>query len=335
MKRTPMKLVSHGKKVAISALVVLIAGVASAQQPPSPGLALTSDLALAGMEGRIAELDKQIAKDRTELEAVGPAHAAADVRVRLRGRRLYRLLRAGLMPLSGGFAEFVEHAQNVERLKRAIDRDLLEQGKLGTRGVELAKALETSSKERRELAERKTLAETAKVAIEEEKRRREAFERAFAVSQWQGPTSPEGQIVVYGPSGKMPLESADPSSFAARKGRLTFPVAGEAEIKATTKEGGPAVEIKAPLGAVVRAVHPGRVAFADRYGTYGSLVILDHGDRCYTISANLGTADVKVGDEVSAGEKLGTVGDDGRGPSLYFEIRVGNQKVPPQAWLGL
>ena len=133
----------------------------------------------------------------------------------------------------------------------------------------------------------------------------------------------------------MPLESADPSSFKARKGRLTFPVSGQAEVRAMQKDGGPGVEITAPLGAIVRAVHPGRVAFADRYGAYGQLVILDHGDRCYTVSANLGTIDVKVGDELSAGERVGTVGDDGRGPSLYFEIRIGNDKVPPQTWLGL
>jgi septal ring factor EnvC (AmiA/AmiB activator) len=145
----------------------------------------------------------------------------------------------------------------------------------------------------------------------------------------------EGEIVVYGPSGKTVPESLDPGSFRARKGRLTFPVVGQAEVKAAIKEGGPGLEIKAALGATVRAAHAGRVAFADRYGTYGSLVILDHGDRCYTVSANLGTIDVKVGDEISSGEKIGTVGDDGRGPSLYFEVRVGNDKVPPATWLGL
>jgi murein DD-endopeptidase MepM/ murein hydrolase activator NlpD len=44
---------------------------------------------------------------------------------------------------------------------------------------------------------------------------------------------------------------------------------------------------------------------------------------------------VKAGDEISSGEKIGTVGDDGRGPSLYFEVRIGNDKVAPGPWLGL
>jgi septal ring factor EnvC (AmiA/AmiB activator) len=85
----------------------------------------------------------------------------------------------------------------------------------------------------------------------------------------------------------------------------------------------------------VRAVFAGRIAFADRYGAYGRLVIVDHGDHYYSVSGNLAGIDVKVGDEVSAGERLGSVGDEGRGPMLYFEIRHGTDTVPPTPWLGL
>jgi septal ring factor EnvC (AmiA/AmiB activator) len=107
-------------------------------------------------------------------------------------------------------------------------------------------------------------------------------------------------------------------------------------VKPTTREGGPGVDIKAAAGTPVRAVHPGRVAFADRYGTYGKLVILDHGEKYYTVSGNLASIDVKVGDVLSAGEKIGTVGGEPGGPSsLYFEIRLGSDRLPPAAWLGL
>ncbi|MEO7096364.1 MAG: peptidoglycan DD-metalloendopeptidase family protein, partial [Polyangiales bacterium] len=330
-------------------LTLLTAGLALTSSQAAPGdygaqlqpqgLALTSDAALADMDRRLSTIDVEIARDKKELETIAPLHTAAETRIRARGRRLYRLIRAGLMPLSGGFAAFVEHAQKVEGLKRALGADLATEQKLESRGAQLATLLDALARERTELSDRKGLAEAAKIAIDEERRRREAFERAFASSMGPkllpGPYGSGDEIVVYGPSGKMPLESVDPASFKARKGRLTFPVSGQAEVKAMQKDGGPGVEITAPLGAVVRAVHPGRVAFADRYGAYGQLVILDHGERCYTVSANLGAIDVKVGDEVSAGERLGTVGDDGRGPSLYFEIRIGNDKVPPQTWLGL
>jgi septal ring factor EnvC (AmiA/AmiB activator) len=325
----------------IALALSLVASVASAQTdvaPPTPqpsGLGMATSEAISDMEVQLARLDKDMTDARRELEGVAPAKAAAETRIRARGRMLYRLLRAGLMPLGGGFASFVDHAQRVERLKRALAKDLADDAWLGKRGAELAGSLDAWTKERAALADKKNLAVAAKSALDEEKRRHEAFESAFATS-WQGPTKPPSdEIVVYGPSGKSAPESLDPGSFRARKGRLTFPVAGQAEVKAAMRDGGPGLEIKASLGAVVRAVHPGRVAFADRYGTYGQIVILDHGDRCYTISANLGTMDVKVGDEVSAGERIGTIGDDGRGPSLYFEIRIGNERVAPQPWLGL
>ena len=323
----------------IALALVLVASVASAQTdvaPPPPGLGIATNEAISDMEVQLARLDKDMAEAKKELEGVAPAKAATEARIRARGRMLYRLLRAGLMPLGGGFAAFVDHAQRVERLKRALSKDLADDAWLGKRGAELAGSLDAWTKERAALADKKNLAVAAKSALDEERRRREAFEAAFATS-WQGPTTKPAsdEIVVYGPTGKSAPESLDPASFKARKGRLTFPVAGQAEVKAAMRDGGPGLEIKASLGAVVRAVHPGRVAFADRYGTYGQLVILDHGDRCYTISANLGSIDVKAGDEVSAGERIGTIGDDGRGPSLYFEIRIGNERVAPQAWLGL
>jgi septal ring factor EnvC (AmiA/AmiB activator) len=62
-------------------------------------------------------------------------------------------------------------------------------------------------------------------------------------------------------------------------------------------------------------------------------VIIDHGARHYTVSSNLATVEVKVGDEVNAGERLGTVG--GSPSALYFEVRVGKDTVDPAEWLGL
>lgn len=310
-------------------LLIAVPTLAFAQAPP------ISPAAIDALEKRLSTLDKEIDVERKELSEIGPRRVATSARVRGRGRMLYKMLRAGLMPLGGGFKSFVDHAQRVERLKHSINADLVEETTLSTRAHTLSLSLDTLTKERTEVTEKKQILEVAKVAIDEEKRRREAFERAFGTSIGPSMIKNDGEIVVYGPSGKMAPESIDPGSFKARKGRLTFPVSGQAEVRATTREGGAAVEIKAALGASVRAAHGGRVAFADRYGTYGSLVILDHGDRCYTVSANLGTIDVKVGDELSAGEKLGTVGDDGRGPSLYFEVRIGNDKVPPAPWLGL
>jgi septal ring factor EnvC (AmiA/AmiB activator) len=96
----------------------------------------------------------------------------------------------------------------------------------------------------------------------------------------------------------------------------------------------------APSGSVVRAVHAGRVAFADAYAAYGRTVILDHGGGYYTVSANLGSIEVKVGDDVPFGSRIGTVGsadgvNDTGAARLYFEIRVGTNTVAPADWFGI
>lgn len=88
-------------------------------------------------------------------------------------------------------------------------------------------------------------------------------------------------------------------------------------------------------GSVVRAVYPGRVAFADSYADYGKSVILDHGSGYYSVSANLGSIGVEVGQEVAAGTRIGTVGRGRAGPALYFEIRRGAETLNPSAWFGI
>ncbi len=116
-----------------------------------------------------------------------------------------------------------------------------------------------------------------------------------------------------------------------------MPVTGRAEIRAARRDGtdGPGLELRAPVGTAVRAVFAGRVAFADRFGAYGRIVILDHGDHYFTVSGDLDEVDVKIGQDVSAGERVGTVGDDGQGAMLYFEVRRGAQTIAPGGWLGL
>jgi septal ring factor EnvC (AmiA/AmiB activator) len=77
------------------------------------------------------------------------------------------------------------------------------------------------------------------------------------------------------------------------------------------------------------------VRFAGWFRGYGRMVIVDHGERFFTVSGHLDTLRVEAGASVAAGEPLGTVGDTGSlaGPRLYFEIREGSEAVDPLAWL--
>ena len=126
------------------------------------------------------------------------------------------------------------------------------------------------------------------------------------------------------------------AGFAAQKGSLSFPIAGRTTIRPARRPSsdGPGLELRAAPGSAVRCVFQGRVAFADTYPEYGKTVIVDHGRRHYTLSSNLGAIDVKVGDEVATGERLGAIGSE-PGAALYFEIRVNKSTVDPNSWFGI
>jgi murein hydrolase activator len=304
---------------------------AALSSPTSPGAGQPSSaLALAALDRRIADLDAEEDVSKRELGELGGKIAQAHARSLGRGRSFYRLTRAGMLPVGGGFSELVSHALRVERARRGLAAELGSEKKLRERGVGLSRGLERIARDRVALASQRTAMDAARLAVEDESRRQQAFDRAFATSN--GSTE---YVAVYGGNGAAPVDTT--RGFASSKGRLLFPLAGRSEVRNAKREGtdGPGLEIKSPIGAPVRAVYGGRVAFADRYGPYGRLVIIDHGDHYYSVSGNLSAIDVKVADEVSAGERLGTVGDEGRGPMLYFEIRHATQTLPPSPWLGL
>ena len=68
------------------------------------------------------------------------------------------------------------------------------------------------------------------------------------------------------------------------------------------------VEFIASPGAAVRAAAAGRVVFAGRRAGYGTLVILDHGGRYFTVYAGLGEVGVRVGDILSFYASLTRIG---------------------------
>lgn len=90
-------------------------------------------------------------------------------------------------------------------------------------------------------------------------------------------------------------------------------------------------DLSAPLGTSVRAPSDGVVAFAGRYPLgqsvvwwrLGNLVVLRHGDGFVTLFGHLDTIDVKAGQSVRQGQRLGTVGNTGwsTNPHLHYEVR--------------
>jgi len=320
-------------RATVVAAVIGAAAVVAGSGHAAPSTTLPPDpaLALAALDRRIADLDAEEQSDKQEIGRMGGAVAMGHARVVAGGKAFYKLTRAGLLPVGGGFDALVTHAMHVERARRRLVDDVEEERHLRARAADLARDLERVARDRVALASQRTAMDAARLAMEDEQRRTAAFDHAFDSS-----TGASGEYVaVYGGTGAAPESQA--GMFAAARGRLLFPVAGRAEVRPAHREGtdGPGLEVHAPVGSAVRAVFAGRVAFADRYGPYGRIVILDHGDHYYTVSGDLDEIDVKIGQDIGAGERIGTVGDDGQGPMLYFEVRHGSQTIAPGTWLGI
>ena len=133
-----------------------------------------------------------------------------------------------------------------------------------------------------------------------------------------------------------PFDPNDP--FAKLRGRLSWPVAGKVETGyGDTIAGGlrsNGIEIAADRGATVRAVHEGRVIFADWLSGRGLLIILDHGNGYLSLYGHNEQLFKQAGTTVQAGEAIATAGDSGgrARPGLYFEIRRAGKPVNPSGW---
>lgn len=80
----------------------------------------------------------------------------------------------------------------------------------------------------------------------------------------------------------------------------------------------------APRGTPVVATSDGRVTFADRNGSFGNLIVIQHGDRFVTKYAHLNAYEknIKTGVRVRQGDVIGYVGSTGSatGPHLHYEF---------------
>lgn len=88
-------------------------------------------------------------------------------------------------------------------------------------------------------------------------------------------------------------------------------------------------------GDAVYAACAGTVVSAIERGGYGLMVEIDHGDGFVTRYAHLASASVAIGNAVSAGDAIGTLGSSGncKEPHLHFELRIDGIAYNPHYYL--
>jgi len=319
----------------VTASVLAVAAQASANLDIEPSPFTVANRAPLPITSETEQLMKNLLRDQqtlnAELEKVDERAAQLRLMTVARARAYVRLIRVGILPASAGIEQLVEHASKAERLRRALERDLEAEKKLADLKLRLLKKRHELDERLHAMRAERRLMEQNRVALEAARDRALAFERAFLDGQ-------DGiHTTIYG-AGVGPAEpAAVDSGFAALKGRLPFPLTGRTEIRPARRRAasGPALEMLAPSGSVVRAVFPGTVAFADEYADYGKSIIVDHGGGYFTVSANLSSIDVAVGQDVGSGVRLGSVAGAAGGAVLYFEIRRGADTLDPAEWFGI
>ncbi|MBF0557873.1 MAG: peptidoglycan DD-metalloendopeptidase family protein [Nitrospirae bacterium] len=138
-------------------------------------------------------------------------------------------------------------------------------------------------------------------------------------------------------------EPADDSGFGRLKGKLSWPVAGKVVYQYGTQVDPifnlpvfrSGIHVKTENGAPVKAVHEGRVVFADNFKGYGQLVIVSHGGGYHSLYGNLAKIFSKNGAIINEQQIIGEAGESSTlGTSgLYFEIRYKGKPLDPQQWL--
>jgi murein DD-endopeptidase MepM/ murein hydrolase activator NlpD len=96
------------------------------------------------------------------------------------------------------------------------------------------------------------------------------------------------------------------------------------------------IDLAARLGTPVTAAADGIVvAVAHTQVGYGNYVIVAHGGGIMTLYGHLLETDVKAGDRVTAGQRVGLEGTSGTstGPHLHFELRVNDEVTDPTPYL--
>jgi murein hydrolase activator len=303
---------------------------------------------------KLDSIAAELRNEQAEASRINASLAERQEQLKQRALALYRWHRSGSpFVILNGSISLVGLLQRGRYLKTtvAFDHDLI--AKLREEG-QAQDALRTKlAKKKEELDEQKRVLDetTESVRIEADKKRemlaslKQEKESRVRVLKELEQAAGRLQKMMEGLSKQAiskPPEFPPGIGLGALRGRLNWPVKGELKSefgKARHREFAAeifrnGIDIEAPFGEEIRAIEKGRVVFADRLAGYGKMVIVDHGERYYTIYAHLSEILKKNGDGVKRGETVGLVGDSDSlsGAGLYFEMRKDGHSIDPVPW---
>lgn len=129
--------------------------------------------------------------------------------------------------------------------------------------------------------------------------------------------------------GQQVVQVASRGSSGISKGVLDWPVYGP--ISQYSRAGHRAIDITGKVGTALHASGSGYVVEAGWNGGYGKTIVIDHGNGYSTRYAHCNSLSVAVGQKVSRGQAIATLGNTGRstGPHCHFEVMYNGSAINP------
>ncbi|MEW5724230.1 MAG: peptidoglycan DD-metalloendopeptidase family protein [Thermodesulfobacteriota bacterium] len=324
----------------------------------------------AGLEDRLIELEDQITAAKGELDRrdqevkeLSGRIAAHKSRLSRRLRALYRLRDGGLLQallLSDSLSDLTRRFRYLTLILKRDEEVLAEYGR-ETAQIEESRRLLRQEQDRllslkAELdGEREKLEATRrkKMTLLMEVHQKKELYQALLRSREESRQRLIKEVIIRPEEEKKAGTAAaleEPPAgerkwpdFQGLKGRLPRPVAGRV-LAGFGRNPGPfntvvtrhGLVFEASAGAPVQTVLEGRVIHTGWVQGYGNIVIIDHGNRYYTLTGGLAGVKPQAGAWVRQGEVLGLApkGSQKEKKEIYFEIRHRGQALDPGQWLG-
>lgn len=169
---------------------------------------------------------------------------------------------------------------------------------------------------RQQAEERKRKAAAEAAAAEEERKRQAAASKKAATNKSNNESTVSAPVVSSG-NWMKPVNGRYTSGYGYR----SHPIYGDGRMHH-------GVDFANSIGTPVVSAADGVVSYASTFSTYGNAVMVTHsidGQTYTSLYAHLNSINVSVGQTVSKGQQIGTLGNTGNstGPHLHFEIHVG------------
>jgi len=299
---------------------------------------------LDNIQGDISSTRSQIGTTQEEMQVVQEQMVEQNANMNERLRTMYKNGNTGMLEVLLGSEDLSSLVTNIDMVSRIYDSDTevlktmqetyntLEQHKKKLEELNSSlKAQEASAKAKQdEMEAEQDVINKKKKEVDKDNKELEKMIDEFQaeadalVKEIQGLQSTGTTYT----GGKMTWPAPGYSRITSEYGNRIHPVL-------KTKKFHAGMDIGVPSGNKIVAAAGGTVIKAAYSGSYGNMVMIDHGGGIVTLYAHNTKLLVKKGDKVSAGQQIAVSGATGRvtGPHLHFEVRVNGNYVNPRNYL--